>query len=80
MRCGVCFSGFTNQDDVHVTEGKSPMYLHTFCVGDNKIDHLIPAKVKGENRLKQYNCLRDVEAFRNTGAVPSYVLQFVSLY
>lgn len=46
MICSNCMNTLRMSDEVHVTEGTRPKYFHSYCVGDNKIDHVIPVKVK----------------------------------
>lgn len=48
MRCNNvnCLTIITLLDEVHVTGDSSPRYYHAICVGDEKIDHVIPVKVK----------------------------------
>ena len=48
MKCSnpKCLSILTMADEVHVTGENRPRYYHSFCVGNEKIDHVIPVKVK----------------------------------
>lgn len=59
MRCACCLTAFTLHDDIHVTEGNRPSYLHDSCVGKNIINRVIPAREQGVKNERSLHRRRD---------------------
>jgi hypothetical protein len=50
MRCNKCLDGFLLLEEIHVTEGARPMYLHCYCTEGVVINRVIPVRRKHHER------------------------------